>query len=62
MISDGIIGAEEDSNWLLGFLGKDFGSSLEDMAKEIIVYAGNKYKNKDDMTVALIKVKSPNEN
>lgn len=57
MLSDGIIGADEDTGWLLALLVKPLPDSLEDCAKEIIIRAQNKNESKDDMTVSLIKIK-----
>ncbi len=58
MLSDGIVGAGDDAGWLLALLGKEKESSLEDMAKEIVACAGSRNRSRDDMTVALVKVKS----
>ena len=57
MLSDGIIGADDDMGWLLALLGKPLPDSLDDCAKEIIARAGSKNANRDDMTVSLVKIK-----
>ena len=57
MLSDGIIGADEDMGWLLALLVKPLPDSLEDCAKEIIIRAQSKNECKDDMTVSIIKIK-----
>ena len=57
MLSDGIVGADEETGWLLALLGKPLPDSLDDCAKEIIARAQAKTDKKDDMTVSLIKIK-----
>jgi len=57
MLSDGIVGADEDLGWLLALLGKPLPDSLDECAKEIISRACKAVGLRDDMTVSLIKIK-----
>ncbi len=57
MLSDGIAGNAEAAAWLPELLSKPFYGSLSEYADMILAAAGEKSRTRDDMTVAVAKIK-----
>ena len=59
MTSDGVCQVPEDAPWLTTMLAADWGdTSLQDVAAKILSAAMETSGRADDMTVALVKIKS----
>lgn len=57
MLSDGICDSPDSASWLPELLSRSFEGSIKEYADSILAYAQKKSRTKDDMTVAVAKIR-----